>query len=535
MRYAKKAMIVAPQPEPTEAGADVLREGGNAVDAGIACALVQGVVDPLMCGIAGFGSCGIYMPGKKFHGYIDAHAPAPLGARPDMWANLIESEARDGYGFILKGRVNDIGYKSICAPANLKMYYEAHKEHGSLPWSRIVEPAIAWAESGWTVRPHVHYWWSDDGAFGRAPNHERTSFTDAARALYCRPDGTPKRVGDRVVNRDYGQTLRAIAKGGADVFYSGEIARAIAEDMKKNEALLSIEDLKAWKPVRNPPLWGDYRGYKVSTNQPPGGGVMLLEMLNILENFDLSGMEHNSTEYVRIVSEAMKRATIDKDAHVGDPKFVTVPVDQLTSKAYAKQMAGEIVRGVKAEVPRFNSGAVSKDTTHISVLDKDGNCFSMTHSLGMPSGVVTPGLGFMYNGCMGVFDPRPGPGGLDRARQGALQLGRALDHLQGRKTAPHHRRARRHADRHGRAARRAERARLRHDHGRGGERAALLGHLRHDRHLQPHPVEGRARTARRRATPWCAAPTLSASPPSTASASTKTASMAAPTRDTTAW
>ena len=196
MRYASKAMIVAPQPEPTEAGADVLREGGNAVDAGIACALVQGVVDPLMCGIAGFGSCGIYMPGKKFHGYIDAHAPAPLAARPDMWANLIESEARDGYGFILKGRVNDIGYKSICAPANLKMYYEAHKEHGSLPWSRIVEPAIHWAESGWTVRPHVHFWWADDGAFGRAPNHERTGFTPAARALYCRPDGTPKRVGD---------------------------------------------------------------------------------------------------------------------------------------------------------------------------------------------------------------------------------------------------------------------------------------------------------------------------------------------------
>src|SRR6266851_4332789 len=264
-------MIVAPQPEPTEAGADVLREGGNAVDAGIACALVQGVVDPLMCGIAGFGSCGIYMPGKKFHGYIDAHAPAPLGARPDMWANLIESEARDGYGFILKGRLNDIGYKSICAPANLKMYYEAHKEHGSLPWSRIVEPAIAWAESGWTVRPHVHYWWSDDGAFGRAPNHERTGFTPAARTLYCRLDGTPKRVGDRVVNRDYGQTLRAIAKGGADVFYAGEIAQAIAADMKKNEALLSIEDLKAWKPIRNPPLWGDYRGYKVSTNQRPGG------------------------------------------------------------------------------------------------------------------------------------------------------------------------------------------------------------------------------------------------------------------------
>jgi len=411
VRYKKQAMIVAPQPEPTEAGADVLREGGNAVDAGIACALVQGVVDPLMCGIAGFGSCGIYMPGKKFHGYIDAHAPAPLGARPDMWANLIESEARDGYGFILKGRVNDIGYKSICAPANLRMYHEAHKEHGKLPWSRIVEPAIAWAEGGWTVRPHVHYWWSDDGAFGRAPNWERTNFTPAARALYCRPDGTPKRVGDLVVNRDYGQTLRAIAKDGADTFYTGEIAAAIVEDMRKNEALLTAADLEAWTPVRNPPLWGDYRGYRVSTNQPPGGGVMLIEMLNILENFDLGGMEHNSAGYIHIVSEAMKRATIDKDAHVGDPKFVDVPVERLTSKAYAKSMADEIRAGVMAKVPRFNSGAVSKDTTHISVLDRDGNCFSMTHSLGMPSGVVTPGLGFMYNGCMGVFDPRPGRAG----------------------------------------------------------------------------------------------------------------------------
>jgi len=418
VRYKKKAMIVAPQPEATEAGADVLREGGNAVDAGIACALVQGVVDPMMCGIAGFGSCGIYMPGKKFHGYIDAHAPAPLAARPEMWANLIESEARDGYGFILKGRVNDIGYQSICAPANLKMYFEAHREHGSLPWSRIVEPAIAWADNGWTVRPHVHYWWSDEGNFGRAPNWERTGFTPAARALYCRPDGTPKRVGDRVVNRDYGQTLRAVARGGADVFYSGEIAEAIADDMKRNDALLSLADLEAWRTIRNAPLWGDYRGYRVSTNRPPGGGVMLIEMLNILENFDLGVLGHNSTEYLRVVGEAMKRATIDKDAHVGDPRFVTVPVEHLTSKDYARRMAGEIMRGVKAQVPRFNSGAPSKDTTHISVLDQHGNCFSMTHSLGMPSGVVTSGLGFMYNGCMGVFDPRP-------SRAGSIAPGKA--------------------------------------------------------------------------------------------------------------
>ncbi len=411
MKQRKKAMIVAAQPEPTEAGAEILRSGGNAVDAAIACALVQGVVDPLMCGIAGFGSCGIYMPGKKFHGYIDAHAPAPLAARPDMWAHLIEGEARDGYGFILKGRVNDIGYQSICAPANLRMYHDAQREHGALPWEQVVEPAIHWAENGWSVRPHVHYWWSDEGAMGRAPNHERITYTPAARALYCRDDGSPKRVGDFVRNRDYGRTLRAIAKGGADAFYVGEIADAIVTDMQKHGGLITREDLRTWTTSRNEPLWGKYRGYDVSTNRPPGGGVMLIEMLNILEQFDLAAMEHNSPEYLRVVSEAMKRATIDKDLYVGDPKFVDVPIDRLNAKEYAKAMADEIRRGVKATVPRFNSGAPRKDTTQVSVIDKDGNCVTMTHSLGMPSGVVTDGLGFMYNGCMGVFDPRPGRAG----------------------------------------------------------------------------------------------------------------------------
>src|SRR6188474_1393175 len=145
-------MIVAPQPEPTEAGADVLREGGNAVDAAMACALVQGVVDPLMCGIAGFGSCGIAMPAKGFHGYIDFHAPAPRAVRPDMWADLIESEARDGYGFILKGNVNDIGYQSICVPSSLRAFADAHRDLGKLPWSELFGPAIDYAESGWNVR-----------------------------------------------------------------------------------------------------------------------------------------------------------------------------------------------------------------------------------------------------------------------------------------------------------------------------------------------------------------------------------------------
>ena len=408
MRFRKRAMIVAAQPEATEAGAEMLKAGGNAVDAAMACALVQGVVDPMMCGIAGFGSCGIAMR-DGFHGYIDFHAPAPLAVRPDMWADRIESEARDGYGFILRGRVNDIGYQSICAPASLRAYRDAHREHGRLPWQQIVEPAIAWAEEGWTVRPHVAAWWAEDGQMGRAANHERLAFTPASRALYCRPDGTPKQVGDPVVNRDLGQTLRLIAKHGDSVFYEGEIAQAIVEDMRRHGGLIASEDLRDWRTVRNAPLWGTYRGYRVSSNHPPGGGVMLLEMLNVLEHFELSVLEHNSAEYIRIVAEAMKHATVDKDQHVGDPRFVDVPLDRLTAKAYAAALADAIRARRKADVPRFNlGGSPTRDTTHVSVIDAEGSCVTMTHSLGMPSGVITPGLGFMYNGCMGVFDPRPG-------------------------------------------------------------------------------------------------------------------------------
>jgi gamma-glutamyltranspeptidase/glutathione hydrolase len=146
---------------------------------------------------------------------------------------------------------------------------------------------------------------------------------------------------------------------------------------------------------------------------------MLLQMLNILEQFDLTALGHNTPEYIRVVSEAMKRATIDKDRHLGDPAFLEVPLDRLLSKPYSAQAAAAIRAGEKADVPRLDLGStVPKDTTHVSVVDGEGSCVALTHSLAMPSGVMTPGLGFMYNGCMGVFDPRPG-------RTGSIAPGKA--------------------------------------------------------------------------------------------------------------
>ena len=417
MSPARKAMVVTAQPEATEVGADVLRAGGNAVDAAVAIALTQGVVDPLMAGISGFGSMGIFMPGRE-HLYLDFHAPAPGAVSPRMWEGLIEAEARDGYGFILKGRVNDIGYQSVCVPASLKAYAEAHARHGILPWAEVVRPAIEWARKGWIVRPHVHFFWSDTGQMGRAGSSERIAYSAPGRDMYCTAEGLPKPVGSLIRNPALADTLDAIARHGPDVFYRGEIAQRIAQDMKDHGGLLSRADLEGYLPRWLPPLWGSYRGLRVSTNQPPGGGVMLLEMLNILSSFDLKSLGHNSTEYIRVVSEAMKHATVDKDRFVGDPSFVEVPVKELLSAQRAQAAARDIERGAKLSVPRVNSGWPSRDTTQLCVVDAQGNCVTMTHSLGMPSGVITPGLGFFYNGCMAVFDPRPG-------RAGSLAPGKA--------------------------------------------------------------------------------------------------------------
>jgi len=408
----ERGIITSAQPEATEAGADMLKAGGNAVDAAMACALVAGVVDPMMTGVAGFGSLHLKLPKRGVEEVIGFHGKVPAAARPDMWAHLIEGETRDGFGFILKGRVNDVGYQAITVPGSLKAYFEAHRDYGQLPWKTICQPAIRYAEDGWAVRPHVAYWWSRKEQFGRTPNPERLRATPACAKLYCDADGNPLDIGAWVRNPDLARTLRRIADEGADVFYTGDIARAIDADMKAHGGLMRYEDLANYRLTRGTPMRGTYRGYDIATCPPPGGGIMLVEMLNVLENFDLAGLGHNTANYIRVVAEAMKLATSDKDNHVGDPAFVDVPVARLTGKAYAKDLAEQIRRGERAHVERLNDKiAEAAQTTHVCVVDAEGNAVSMTHSLGMPSGVVSEGLGFVYNGCMGVFDPRPGRAG----------------------------------------------------------------------------------------------------------------------------
>ncbi|OED35932.1 gamma-glutamyltransferase [Chromatiales bacterium (ex Bugula neritina AB1)] len=409
-----KGIISAPQPEAVEAGADILADGGNAIDAAIAAALVQTAVDPQMCGIAGFGSMHLYMPETASHQLIDFHGRAPLAATPDMWEDLVVRETEDGFGFILSGRQNECGYTAATTPMTLHAFDQALKRFGTRSLGDLLEPAIEYAEEGFLVRPHVYAFWNLPPIAGRMAYVDLMTKFPATRKIYCNENGELHKVGHKLVNKDLARTYRQLQKHGSDDFYHGELSQQIVADMERHGGLISSQDLASVSCTDSTPLRGEYRGYDVATNRPPGGGIMLVEMLNILEHFDLQGMGHNSANYIATVSEAMKIATVDKDNHVGDPLFMEIPIDRLCAKDSAASYANRIKQGEKTSVPRWNAGGEeSRNTTHISVSDSHGNCVSLTHSLGMPSGVVTDGLGFMYNGCMAVFDPRPGrPGSI---------------------------------------------------------------------------------------------------------------------------
>jgi gamma-glutamyltranspeptidase/glutathione hydrolase len=411
-RMMNSGMVSAAQPEAAEVAADILRAGGNVVDAAIGAALTQTVVDPQMCGIAGMGTMQVHLPSQGVHTTLDFHGRAPLGVRPEMWLNRIEHEATDGWGFILEGRVNEIGYQAITSPMTLRAFDTALRRWGTRTLGDLLGPAIAYAEKGCLVRPHVVEFWNRPPISGRDGNIGIVTKFPATRKIYVKPNGAVLGVGDTLRNRDMATTLRRVAEHGAEDFYSGAISDAIIADMEANGGLLSRADLAACVPEEKAPLWGTYRGWRYATNHPPGGGLQIILMLNILEQFDLAAMGHNSPEYIRVVAEAMKIATVEKDRKIGDPRFFDVPIGELASKSYAAAMAERIKRGEKTEVPRFNSGgAESRHTTHICVTDTYGNAVTMTHTLGQPSGVITDGLGFMYNGAMAVFDPRPGHAG----------------------------------------------------------------------------------------------------------------------------
>ena len=404
-----RAMIVAPQPEAVEAGADVLRAGGSAIDAVLAAAFVQGVVDPLMCGIGGLGVMQVHDPKTGEQIVLDGLSTCPAACTPDMWQAIYQGECPDGYGYILEGHVNELGHGAVTTPGILRLFASAHAQWGRKPWARLFDAARGIASRGFLIRPHVAGMFAmSEKAYGRSDYREKLAFTPDGAALYLRPDGTPKKAGDIVHNPDLAASLGMVAEQGAETLYTGALAAKILADMRAHGGLVSAADLEGYQVLRRAPLHVGYRGYTLSAPPPPSGGIMVAEMLRILESFDLAALGHNSAEYIRIISEAMKIAGRDKDLHIGDPAWMKPPIDRLLADDYAASCAEGIRAGHKTSLSR---AVEPTGTTTISCVDADGLVVSLTHTLGLPSGVIVPGTGFMLNGAMNWYDPRPGRAG----------------------------------------------------------------------------------------------------------------------------
>ncbi|HEY3084146.1 MAG TPA: gamma-glutamyltransferase [Candidatus Dormibacteraeota bacterium] len=386
------AIIVCPQPLAAEIGLDVMRRGGNAVDAAVTCAFVQGVIDPQMCGLGGCGAMLVHSP-QAGDALLEFYGTAGSRAREDQWQSIFVREAADRYGYVLEGWVNDVGYQSVAVPGTVAGLHAALARFGTISWEEAIEPAIPLAREGFPVTGYVHGFWTMDYGPDVVPNARRIQTTPEAKATYTH-DGRLYAIGEVMVQRDLARTLERIARQGADVFYKGEIADQIAADFEANGGFITKEDLEGYTVNVTEPIRGTYRGLQVVAAGPPAGGLTLLQMLNFLEGYDLGSHGWPSTEAARLLVEAMAWAVADRELHIADPRFVDIPTGALADKHYAAT-ARQVV-------------ADRADTTHVCVVDDGGNAVSLSHTLGSSSGVVTPGLGFGYNDYMNCFDPRPG-------------------------------------------------------------------------------------------------------------------------------
>lgn len=403
------SMIVAPQPVAVEAGAKVLMRGGNAIDAAITCALVQGLLSPQMCGIGGYALLTLHRPGDAPGQTPTLDAAALAGAKTSaaMWADRVLGPNPDGWGYFLEGKVNDVGYTSICIPGTVTGFATMLERWGSLSWAHALEPAIAIAEDGFVVDPHLAAGWRAPRRFaGSSTLLDYIEANAEARRVYLKTDGTPPNEGDRIRNPDYAATLRRLAANGPEDFYHGDLAAEITRDLDANGSFVTAQDLASYQARDVATLVGTYRDYTIATANAPHGGPTLLAILNILEGYDLGKLAHNGPDYIYLVSMAMKAAFADRNPYLADPTFVDVPLDWMTSKERAAQWREQIDSGTAINVSF--TPTEPPHTTQVTVVDSDGMCVSLTHSLGMSSGVITPGLGFMYNNSMINFHPYPG-------------------------------------------------------------------------------------------------------------------------------
>ena len=395
--YGKNGMITTQHFLATHVGEKILNKGGNAYDASIAIAFTLAVVLPRAGNIGGGGFMVIYDQDTQKSYSIDYREKAPQLSQRDMY--LQEN------GSFNNQKLSTFGYLSSGVPGTVAGLWEVHKKFGSLPWEMLLEDAIYYAKNGFLI--------TDFMADVLYEYNEKLSYFDETKAIFQK--NYPNFKDKKLIQNDLANTLKIIANKGRDGFYKGEIAKKISSAMKDNGGLISLYDLENYEPVWREPLQSEYRGAQIITMGPPSsGGVHIIQMLNILQNYDINALGHNSSDYINLLTEVMKHAYADRSKYLGDPDFYDIPINKLTSSLYAKTIFNKIKLGTSLNSSKVLPGMYmddeSHETTHFSVADKYGNVISSTYTLNSTfgSGVVIKDTGILMNNEMDDFSAAPG-------------------------------------------------------------------------------------------------------------------------------
>ncbi len=397
---AKKGMVVSAHPLASEAGLTMLQKGGNAIDAAVATTLAISVVESASAGLGGGGFLLLRLGSTGEVKALDFRERAPLAATRTLYL--------DAQGKVRPNASTD-GYLAVGVPGTIAGLYEVQSRYGKLPWKTVVAPATQLAAKGFPVS------WRLAAAIAQQKTLQQNP---AARQIFTR-NGVPLQAGDRLVQADLAQTLTQVA-ADPQTFYTGKLAETIARDMATNKGLITLADLKRYRPIWRDPVCGNFQAARVCSMPPPSsGGVHLLQILNLLGATDLKAMGWHSPDALHLLVEALRIAYADRAVYLGDPDFVKVPVAALISPAYAKQRRQEInlqrarpstqMQAAKPETLQRLSKE-SNDTSHLSVVDSAGNAVSLTFTvnLGFGAGVVVPGTGIILNNEMDDFAIAPG-------------------------------------------------------------------------------------------------------------------------------
>ncbi|MGH8223175.1 MAG: gamma-glutamyltransferase [Woeseiaceae bacterium] len=380
----------------SEIGIEVLKKGGNAADAAVATAFALAVTWPTAGNIGGGGFL-VWHGADGTATAFDFREKAPLAATAGMYLDET-GKVRDN--------ANHEGILAVGVPGTVAGLELVHQRLGTVDWGELIEPAVRLARLGIPISWKLH----DD--FRRSkPRFDR--YPSSAR-VFSKTDGSLYEPGELWVQKDLADTLERIRRHGKDGFYRGRTAGLIADFMAANGGIITLEDLERYQAVEREPIRGSYRGYEIVSMPPPSsGGVVLVEMLNILEGFDLAAMGHNSAQYLHVLTETMRRAYADRAEYLGDPDFnEDMPIERLTSREHAEVLRESIRLDRKSESDpaRFTHAYESKHTTHFSVVDRHGNMLALTYTLewGYGSHIVVEGAGFLLNNEMGDFNAQPG-------------------------------------------------------------------------------------------------------------------------------